>query len=231
MIRAKWSGIASATRLPSFLLLNVNFGYVATVAICRIARDCDRAPDEKNEMQTSTAAVLDQSLPPHATRGVLQPAASAPSDESPARTLSAVRADDASAPPIARFSVCPPACVSCRRNSSAADEARAPPSLARELHDGVGAELTATRFALAGVETWLPADAPPQCAAALKVARPLARRGVRGHPPGGCRPACADRSKAASSARSRNGRRFRRAHAVAHELRLRRRRAPHAPAR
>ncbi|MGA9911957.1 MAG: histidine kinase, partial [Paraburkholderia sp.] len=42
--------------------------------------------------------------------------------------------------------------------------------VARELHDGVGAELTATRFALAGVETWLPADAPPQCADALKVA-------------------------------------------------------------
>lgn len=42
--------------------------------------------------------------------------------------------------------------------------------VARELHDGVGAELTATRFALAGVETWLPADAPQQCAAALAVA-------------------------------------------------------------
>jgi signal transduction histidine kinase len=42
--------------------------------------------------------------------------------------------------------------------------------VARELHDSVGAELTATRFALAGVETWLPVDAPPQCAAALKVA-------------------------------------------------------------
>ncbi|APA86060.1 two-component sensor histidine kinase [Paraburkholderia sprentiae WSM5005] len=42
--------------------------------------------------------------------------------------------------------------------------------IARELHDGVGAELTATRFALAGIETWLPADAPPQCAAALAVA-------------------------------------------------------------
>lgn len=42
--------------------------------------------------------------------------------------------------------------------------------VARELHDGVGAELTATRFALAGVETWLPADAPPQCSAALAVA-------------------------------------------------------------
>ncbi|SIT35210.1 putative signal transduction histidine kinase [Paraburkholderia ribeironis] len=42
--------------------------------------------------------------------------------------------------------------------------------VARELHDSVGAELTATRFALAGVETWLPADAPPQCADALAVA-------------------------------------------------------------
>ncbi|MGF6570235.1 Histidine kinase-, DNA gyrase B-, and HSP90-like ATPase [Paraburkholderia fungorum] len=42
--------------------------------------------------------------------------------------------------------------------------------VARELHDGVGAELTAMRFALAGVETWLPADAPSQCAAALAVA-------------------------------------------------------------
>jgi signal transduction histidine kinase len=42
--------------------------------------------------------------------------------------------------------------------------------LARELHDGVGAELTATRFALASVDTWLPADAPAQCAAALSVA-------------------------------------------------------------
>jgi signal transduction histidine kinase len=42
--------------------------------------------------------------------------------------------------------------------------------VARELHDGVGAELTAMRFALAGVETWLPADVPHQCADALAVA-------------------------------------------------------------
>lgn len=42
--------------------------------------------------------------------------------------------------------------------------------VASELHDSVGSELTATRFALAGIETWLPADAPPQCAAALQVA-------------------------------------------------------------
>jgi signal transduction histidine kinase len=42
--------------------------------------------------------------------------------------------------------------------------------LAQELHDSAGAELTAARFALANVQTWLPADAPPQCAASLAVA-------------------------------------------------------------
>ncbi|TDV18603.1 sensor histidine kinase [Paraburkholderia caballeronis] len=47
-----------------------------------------------------------------------------------------------------------------------ADEA-ARQRLARELHDCVGAELAATRFALANVRTWLPADAPPQCEDAL----------------------------------------------------------------
>ncbi|HTH58901.1 MAG TPA: histidine kinase [Paraburkholderia sp.] len=47
-----------------------------------------------------------------------------------------------------------------------ADEA-ARQRLARELHDSVGAELAATRFALANVRTWLPADAPPQCEDAL----------------------------------------------------------------
>jgi signal transduction histidine kinase len=47
-----------------------------------------------------------------------------------------------------------------------ADEA-ARRRLARELHDSVGAELAATRFALANVQTWLPADASPQCAQAL----------------------------------------------------------------
>ncbi|WP_322061265.1 sensor histidine kinase [Paraburkholderia sp. J63] len=47
-----------------------------------------------------------------------------------------------------------------------ADEA-ARHRLARELHDSVGAELAATRFALANVHTWLPADAPPQCTEAL----------------------------------------------------------------
>jgi two-component system, NarL family, sensor histidine kinase UhpB len=54
-----------------------------------------------------------------------------------------------------------------------ADEA-AREHLARELHDSVGAELAATHFALANVCTWLPADAPAQCAEALAlVARSL----------------------------------------------------------
>ena len=43
--------------------------------------------------------------------------------------------------------------------------------VAQELHDSLGAELTAARFALAGVETWLPADAPPQCTTALATAQ------------------------------------------------------------
>ncbi|MFC0399562.1 sensor histidine kinase [Paraburkholderia rhizosphaerae] len=43
--------------------------------------------------------------------------------------------------------------------------------LAQELHDNAGAELTAARFALANIDTWLPAGAPPQCAASLAVAR------------------------------------------------------------
>ncbi|MCG5075864.1 sensor histidine kinase [Paraburkholderia tagetis] len=50
-----------------------------------------------------------------------------------------------------------------------ADEA-ARHRLAQELHDSVGAELAATRFALANIHTWLPADAPPQCAEALALA-------------------------------------------------------------
>jgi two-component system, NarL family, sensor histidine kinase UhpB len=43
--------------------------------------------------------------------------------------------------------------------------------LAQELHDGVGAELTAARFALATAENRRPAGADPQCAAALTVAQ------------------------------------------------------------
>ncbi|KWK12806.1 quorum system sensor histidine kinase RqpS [Burkholderia stagnalis] len=50
-----------------------------------------------------------------------------------------------------------------------ADEA-ARRHLAGELHDGLGAELTAARFALANVDTWLPADAPEGCRRALDLA-------------------------------------------------------------
>jgi two-component system, NarL family, sensor histidine kinase UhpB len=46
--------------------------------------------------------------------------------------------------------------------------------LARELHDGVGAELTAARFALANVETWLAADAGIQGAALAQAVAALA---------------------------------------------------------
>ncbi|WP_175822976.1 quorum system sensor histidine kinase RqpS [Burkholderia sp. BCC0419] len=52
----------------------------------------------------------------------------------------------------------------------AADEA-ARRHLAGELHDGLGAELTAARFALANVQTWLPADAPEGCLRALALAQ------------------------------------------------------------
>jgi signal transduction histidine kinase len=52
----------------------------------------------------------------------------------------------------------------------AADEA-ARRHLAGELHDGLGAELTAARFALANVDTWLPADVPEGCRRALDLAQ------------------------------------------------------------
>ncbi|MBN3791357.1 quorum system sensor histidine kinase RqpS [Burkholderia sp. Ac-20353] len=52
----------------------------------------------------------------------------------------------------------------------AADEA-ARRHLAGELHDGLGAELTAARFALANIETWLPADVPEGCRRALELAQ------------------------------------------------------------
>lgn len=42
--------------------------------------------------------------------------------------------------------------------------------LARELHDGLGAQLTASRFALARIETWLPIDAAEACHEALATA-------------------------------------------------------------
>ena len=42
--------------------------------------------------------------------------------------------------------------------------------LARELHDGLGAQLTASRFALARIETWLPINAAEACHEALATA-------------------------------------------------------------
>lgn len=42
---------------------------------------------------------------------------------------------------------------------------------AGELHDSLGADLTAARFALANVDTWLPADAPDGCRRALALAQ------------------------------------------------------------
>lgn len=43
-------------------------------------------------------------------------------------------------------------------------------ALAAELHDDLGAQLTALRFALARIETFLPADAPRACSEALHTA-------------------------------------------------------------
>lgn len=52
----------------------------------------------------------------------------------------------------------------------AADES-ARRHLAGELHDGLGADLTAARFALANVETWLPDEAPDAARRALALAQ------------------------------------------------------------
>lgn len=53
---------------------------------------------------------------------------------------------------------------------AAADE-HARRHLARELHDGLGADLTGARFALANLDTWLPDDAPDGCRKALALAQ------------------------------------------------------------
>ncbi|WP_414450776.1 sensor histidine kinase [Burkholderia sp. 22PA0099] len=53
---------------------------------------------------------------------------------------------------------------------AAADE-HARHHLARELHDGLGADLTGARFALANLDTWLPDDAPDGCRQALALAQ------------------------------------------------------------
>jgi signal transduction histidine kinase len=51
-----------------------------------------------------------------------------------------------------------------------ADE-RARRALAQDLHDDAGPALTAARFAVARIETWLPADVPATCAEALLLAK------------------------------------------------------------
>jgi signal transduction histidine kinase len=53
----------------------------------------------------------------------------------------------------------------------AAVEERVRRSLAQDLHDDAGAALTAARFAIARIGTWLPADAPVPCVEALDTAR------------------------------------------------------------
>ncbi|AJK48001.1 sensor histidine kinase [Burkholderia plantarii] len=53
---------------------------------------------------------------------------------------------------------------------AAADEA-ARERLSRELHDGLGADLTGVYFAFANLETWLPADAPEGARRALELAQ------------------------------------------------------------
>ncbi|NIF93171.1 histidine kinase, partial [Burkholderia sp. Cy-637] len=53
---------------------------------------------------------------------------------------------------------------------AAADET-ARRRLARELHDGLGADLTGLRFAFANLDTWLPEQAPEGCRRALALAQ------------------------------------------------------------
>ena len=121
-------------------------------------------------MKTSTAAVPDQSLPPRAALGVLQPPASAPSIESAGErsALSALMdAKLAADREIQRLS----ARVHQLSAQLAAADEHARRSLAQDLHDDAGSALTAARFALARIETWLPGDAPAPCAEALDIAR------------------------------------------------------------
>jgi two-component system, NarL family, sensor histidine kinase UhpB len=145
------------------------FGYVAT-SDCRIAARLDRAPYEKNEMKTSTAAVPDQSLPPRAGLGVLQPPASAPSNESAGERSSLSALLDAKLAADREIQRLSARVHQLSAQLAAADE-HARRSLAQDLHDDAGSALTAARFALARIETWLPGDAPAPCAEALDIAR------------------------------------------------------------
>ncbi|MDN7676628.1 histidine kinase [Burkholderia oklahomensis] len=86
-------------------------------------------------------------------------------------------ATDAGIPFVSRPTMHPPAAerlgarvVQLSAELVAADES-ARRHLAGELHDGLGADLTAARFALANIETWLPDDVPDGCRRALALAQ------------------------------------------------------------
>ncbi|MBY4795093.1 quorum system sensor histidine kinase RqpS [Burkholderia multivorans] len=80
-----------------------------------------------------------------------------------------------SADPVPKSDPCAQRIAVLSAQLLAADEA-ARRHLAGELHDGLGAELTAARFALANAQAWLPADAPEGCLRALDAATDANRR-------------------------------------------------------
>jgi two-component system, NarL family, sensor kinase len=115
-------------------------------------------------MDTPRIAPIPASATPESSRGATRSAPSAavrllPGAARPAPARVAGPAGDADA----RL-----AAVSAEL--AAADEA-ARERLSRELHDGLGADLTGVRFAFANLETWLPADAPEGARRALELAQ------------------------------------------------------------
>jgi signal transduction histidine kinase len=132
-------------------------------------------------MKTSTVAVTDHSLAPRATLCAVPPAcaplaqpAASPSGVPSTRAtgeqsaLSAlIDARLAADREIQRLS----ARVQQLSAQLVAVDERVRRSLAQDLHDDAGSALTAARFALARIETWLPADAPAPCGEALQTAR------------------------------------------------------------
>jgi signal transduction histidine kinase len=127
-------------------------------------------------MKTSTVAVTDRSLAPRVALRAVQ-LVSSPSclpvpDSADAAaepsTLSAlIDAKLAADRDIQRLS----ARVRQLSAQLAAVDERVRRALAQDLHDDAGSALTAVRFALARIETWLPADAPAPCGEALQTAR------------------------------------------------------------
>jgi signal transduction histidine kinase len=130
-------------------------------------------------MKTSTASVLDQSQPRHATFCDVQSPALAPGE-----AAGTYAAHDAAACPASALSALMDAKLAADREIQrlsarvhqlstqlAATDERVRRMLAQEVHDAAGAALTAARFALARLETWLPADAPGPCTEALGIAK------------------------------------------------------------